>query len=89
MSPSSPTPDPQGTPAPDPDGWMAEFKALCAVLGVETRPRTDTFGRPDLAIDREGLQKLIEAGLLPDDPAKLPGWGAVVRHHSGDEGGAS
>jgi hypothetical protein len=50
---------------------FAGFKALCALLGVQTYSKTDAFGRPDVAVDREGLNKLIAAGLLPEDPADL------------------
>ncbi|MFD3531958.1 hypothetical protein [Streptomyces sp. NPDC058664] len=50
---------------------FAGFKALCAALGVQTYSKTDAFGRPDIAVDREGLNKLIAAGVLPEDPADL------------------
>ncbi|NUP46175.1 MAG: hypothetical protein HOW97_02505 [Catenulispora sp.] len=66
---------------------IARFKALCAHLGIETHVVTDTFGRQDVQIDRDGLNKLIAAGLLPEDPTTLPGWAETVRRHR--EGGAA
>ncbi|MCY0926916.1 hypothetical protein OTB20_12015 [Streptomyces sp. H27-H1] len=36
----------------------ALFKSITAALGVETRPTTDAFGRPDFAIDRAGMERL-------------------------------
>lgn len=64
----------------------AAFKAVCAELGIETHVVTDAFGRKDVQIGRDGLNKLIEVGLLPEDPSTLPGWGETVRRHR--EGGA-
>jgi len=64
----------------------AGFKAICAELGIKTHVVTDTFGRRDVQIDRDGLNKLIAAGLLPEDPSDLPGWGEMVRKRQ--EGGA-
>jgi hypothetical protein len=61
------------------DTDSAGFKALCASLGVQTYAKTDAFGRPDIAIDREGLNKLIAAGVLPEDPSDLPAWADVLR----------
>lgn len=66
---------------------IAGFKTLCAQLGIETYVITDTFGRQDVRIDRDGLNKLIAAGLLPEDPTHLPGWAETVRRHQ--EGGAA
>lgn len=63
----------------------AGFKALCAELEIETHVVTDTFGRQDVQIGRDGLDKLIAAGLLPEDPSDLPGWAETVRRHQ--EGG--
>jgi hypothetical protein len=63
----------------------AGFKAVCAALDIETRVVTDTFGRQDVQIDRDGLNKLIAAGLLPEDPSDLPAWGELVRQQR--EGG--
>jgi hypothetical protein len=61
----------------------ARFKAVCAALDIETQMVTDTFGRPDVRIDRDGLNKLIAAGLLPEDPTGHPAWEDVVRRHQG------
>jgi hypothetical protein len=66
---------------------VSAFKALCAHLGIQTRVVTDAFGRQDVQIDRGGLNKLIAAGLLPEDPSSLPGWADTVRRHQ--EGGAA
>jgi hypothetical protein len=64
----------------------AGFKALCAELDIETQVVTDTFGRQDVRIDRDGLNKLIAAGLLPEDPSDLPAWGELLRQRR--DGGA-
>lgn len=66
---------------------VARFKAACAHLGIETQVVTDAFGRQDVRIDRDGLNTLIAAGLLSEDPTNHPGWAETVRRH--DEGGAS
>ena len=61
------------------DGFdAAGFKALCAALGIESFVTTDTFGRRDIAIDRDGLDKLIEAGFLPEDPSDLRAFRAMI-----------
>ncbi|MCY0943564.1 hypothetical protein [Streptomyces antarcticus] len=36
----------------------ALFKSITAALGVETRPTTDAFGRPDFTINRAGMEQL-------------------------------
>jgi hypothetical protein len=64
----------------------AGFKAVCAALGIETRVITDAFGRPDVAIDRDGLNKLIRAGLLPEDPSGLPGFQALMEKRRKERG---
>lgn len=56
------------------DFEAARFKAACAALDIETQTVTDAFGRTDVRINRDGLNKLIQAGLLPEDPTGLPGW---------------
>jgi hypothetical protein len=61
----------------------AGFKAVCAALDIETQVVTDAFGRPDVRIDRDGLNKLIAAGLLPEDPTGLPGWDEALRRREG------
>ncbi|MEU1273071.1 hypothetical protein [Streptomyces sp. NPDC005799] len=66
---------------------VAAFKSLCAALDIETHVVTDTFGRQDVRIDRNGLNKLIAAGLLPEDPTTHPAWTEVVRRRQ--EGGTS
>lgn len=57
---------------------VARFKAVCAGLDIETQVVTDTFGRQDVLITRDGVDKLIQAGLLPEDPSDLPGFQAAV-----------
>ncbi|MGW2048655.1 hypothetical protein ACWCPF_26240 [Streptomyces sp. NPDC001858] len=63
------------------DSFVADFKALCAALNIETVTATDTFGRQDVQIARDGLNKLIAAGLLPEDPTTHPAWEEVLRRH--------
>ncbi|MFF4847974.1 hypothetical protein [Streptomyces sp. NPDC001194] len=36
----------------------ALFKSVTASLGVDSRPVTDAFGRPDFTIDRAGMEQL-------------------------------
>ena len=63
-----------------------EFRALCNTLGIKTHVTTDAFGRTDLAIDRDGLNKLIAAGLLPEDPSELPAFKRLVERRQQKRG---
>jgi hypothetical protein len=49
----------------------AEFKTICANLGIETR-LVHLDGRDEIVIDRDGINKLIAAGLLPADNIPEP-----------------
>lgn len=46
-----------------PENFPALLKSIAAMLGIETVPVTDAFGRTDFAIDRDGMEKLRAAAV--------------------------
>lgn len=42
----------------------ANWKALCAQLGIEVTTVTDAFGRTDIRIDRPGMERIRDSALL-------------------------
>jgi hypothetical protein len=37
---------------------VAEWKAVCAAAGADIEVATDTFGRPDVRLDRTAMERL-------------------------------
>jgi hypothetical protein len=50
---------------------VAEWKAVCAAAGADIEVATDTFGRPDVRIDRTAMERLRDyaAQIGADDMA--------------------
>lgn len=50
---------------------VAEWKAVCAAAGADIEVATDTFGRPDVRLDRTAMERLRDyaAQIGADDMA--------------------
>jgi hypothetical protein len=46
---------------------VAQWKALCAAAGAEVHVITDTFGRPDIRLDRAAMERLRDFATEIDD----------------------
>ncbi|MEU5976313.1 hypothetical protein [Streptomyces sp. NPDC047315] len=44
-----------------PETFNARFKGICAALDIPTTTVTDAFGRTDVLINRDGMQRLRDA----------------------------
>lgn len=42
----------------EPEFSVAQWRSICAAAGVDVQVTTDTFGRPDVRIDRPGMERL-------------------------------
>lgn len=52
----------------------ADFLAFAAALGIKTEVFTDAFGRTDVRIDRDGMEKIRDAAQahgFPDIAARI------------------
>ncbi|WP_103512906.1 hypothetical protein [Streptomyces sp. SM13] len=46
-----------------PDTFMATFKSITAMLGIDVQYQTDAFGRTTPALDRDGMERLRAAAI--------------------------
>lgn len=55
------------------DDFPALFKRITAMLGIETHLVTDAFGRPTVALDRPGMERLRAAAVEHGFPELVDG----------------
>lgn len=71
------------------DDFLPMIRSICAQLGIETPLVTDAFGRPTVAIDRAGMEKIRDTARatgfpeLADGIDQLLGRGPSMREQHG------